>query len=216
MKIVVLSCDKYESCWKPFFHLLDKYYPNHPKAYLITETKECPYCDTINVNSEKWVERFREGLKVIPDKEILVMLDDFFIRKPVDEERINKIKLGKEDACYNFELEYREPLVEGKEWDLQKNNQIYLNSCQPSIWNREILIDRLKGDKTPQEWETTVIDSPYKHYINSADYIIDIGYRHQPLSIGWGITRGKLSKECYYFLKKEGIADEIEHNYPLL
>ena len=39
MKLVVLSCDKYEPCWKPFFTLLEKYYPHHPEVYLITETK---------------------------------------------------------------------------------------------------------------------------------------------------------------------------------
>lgn len=217
MKLVVLSCDKYEPCWKPFFTLLEKYYPNHPEPVLITETKKCPYCETINVNSDIWTERFREGLKQIEDKEVLIMLDDFFIRKPVDEERINSIEIANSIACYNFEIEYREPYVSiDTGWDIQKNNQIYLNSCQPSIWNREVLINRLDTKQTAQEWETTVINSPYTHLINNKDYIIDIGYRHQDLSIGWGITRGKLSKECYEFLKEEGLADEIINNYPLL
>lgn len=216
MKILILSCDKYEPCWKPFFTLLDKYYPNHPETYLITETKKCPYGNTINVNSNEWCERFREGLKQVPGEEVLVMLDDFFIRDYVDIERINKIKIEEDTACYNFELEYREPARKLDEWDLQKNHQVYLNSCQPSIWNKKVLIDRLNTNKTPQQWEVTVIDSPYKHYINNKDYIIDIGYRHQPLEIGWGITRGKLSKECYEFLKKEGIADEIVNYYSIL
>ena len=64
--------------------------------------------------------------------------------------------------------------------------------------------------------ETTVINSPYIHFINNQDYIIDIGYRHQPLSIGWGITRGKIAKECIAFLEKEGLADEIKHYYTVL
>ena len=217
MKLVVMSCDKYEPCWKPFFTLLEKYYPHHPKVYLITETKQCPYCETINVDSDIWTVRFREGLKQIDDNQVLIMLDDFFIRKPVDEERINSIKIANSIACYNFEIEYREPYVSiDTGWDVQKNNQIYLNSCQPSIWNREVLINRLDTKQTAQEWETTVINSPYTHLINNKDYIIDIGYRHQDLSIGWGITRGKLSKECYEFLKKEGLADEIINHYPLL
>ena len=217
MRLVVLSCDKYEPCWKPFFALLEKYYPHHPDVVLITETKKCPYCETINVNSDIWTERFRLGLRQIDDKQVLVMLDDFFIRQPVDEERINSIKIDDNTACYNFELEYREPYVRfDNGWDGQKNNQVYLNSCQPSIWNREVLIDRLNTKQSPQEWETTIINSPYLHYINNKDFIIDIGYRHQDLSIGWGITRGKLAKECYEFLKKEGLADEIINHYPLL
>ena len=43
MKILVLSCDKYEPCWKSFFTLLDKYYPNHPETYLLCETKKCKF-----------------------------------------------------------------------------------------------------------------------------------------------------------------------------
>ena len=221
MKLVVMSCDKYEPCWKPFFTLLEKYYPHHPEVYLITETKECPYCETINVDSDIWTERFREGLKQIDDDTVLTMLDDFFIRQPVDEKKIEEIDVAvklfiKRIACYNFEIDYREPDERLDTFDIQKNNQIYLNSCQPSIWNRRVLIERLQKNQTAQEWELTVIDSPYEHLINNGDYIIDIGYRHQDLSVGWGITRGKLSKECLEFLEKEGLADEIINHYSLL
>lgn len=215
MVLLVLSCDKYEPCWKPFFTLLDKYYKNHPKVYLVTETKKCPYCATINVDSDVWTERFRRALKSVESEHVLVMLDDFFIRSEVDSNRINELEFTKDVISYNFELEYREPLLRLKEWDIQKNNQVYLNSCQPTLWNRKLLLERLNDDLNPQQWELQKIDSPYIHLINNKDYIIDIGYRHQPLEIGWGITRGRLSEECYEFLKKEGL-DEIINYYPIL
>lgn len=216
MKIIVMSCDKYKVCWKPFFTLLNKYWKNHPTALLVCETEFCPYCETINIPSNSWTKRLREALKGIKDEEVLLMLDDFFIRRPVDVDRINKIKLSDETICYNFEKNYREPALKLKEWDIQKNNQVYLNSCQPSIWNREKLIERLQEDKNPQEWETTKIDSPYIHFINNQDYIIDIGYRHQPLNIGWGITRGKITKECKEFLESEALLEEINDYNTLL
>lgn len=216
MKIIVMSCDKYKVCWKPFFTLLNKYWKNHPTALLVCETEFCPYCETINIPSNSWTKRLREALKGIKDEEVLLMLDDFFIRRPVDVDRINKIKLSNETICYNFEKNYREPALKLKEWDIQKNNQVYLNSCQPSIWNREKLIERLQEDKNPQEWETTKIDSPYIHFINNQDYIIDIGYRHQPLNIGWGITRGKLTEECKEFLESEALLEEINDYNTLL
>lgn len=217
MVMLVLSCDKYEPCWKPFFTLLEKYYSHHPKCYLVTETKTCSYCETINVNKQSWTQRFQEALRYIDSDEVLVMLDDFFIRKRVDEERINEIKFTDDIICYNFECEYREPLLKLKEWDIQKNNQVYLNSAQPTLWNKSLLMERLYNDLNPQQWETLIIDSPYIHMINNQDYIIDIGYRHQDLSIGWGITRGKLSKECKEFLESEGLLDEdIVDMFPLL
>ena len=217
MKLLILSCDKYEPCWRPFFALLEKYYPNHPECYLVTETKKCPYCETINVNTPIWTKRFQGALTQIDDEQVLVMLDDFFIRKPVDEKRINNIKFTDDIICYNFEINHREPALKLNGWDIQKNNQIYLNSCQPSVWNKKLLIERLYDDLNAQEWETLVINSPYIHMINNQDLIIDIGYRQQDLSIGWGITRGKLAKECKAFLESEGLlSEDIVNNYPLL
>lgn len=214
--ILVLSCDKYEPCWTPFFTLLDKYFTTHPKVYLVTETKKCEYCETINIDSNIWSKRFLEALRKIKNEYVLVVLDDFFIRDYVDVDRINNIEFTDDIICYNFEIDYREPALKLREWDVQKNNQVYLNSCQPTLWNRKKLMRRLYCDLNPQEWELYKVDSPYIHFINNQDFIIDIGYRHQDLSIGWGITRRKLSKECKEFLEKEGLLDEIINHYPLL
>lgn len=216
MKILVLSCDKYSSCWSPFFTLLNKYYPNHPEVYLVTETKTCDYCKTINVDATSWVHRFRTALEKIRDKQVLVMLDDFFIREPVDEKRINNIKFDDDTVVYNFELQYRpvkDNYISTDGWGVQYNKQTYLNSCQPSLWDRKKLIERLQnGNLTPQEWEWTVVDSPYKHYINCGKHIINIGHG---LHYGqWGIMRGKLTQECIGFLESEGIdTSELRHDF---
>ncbi len=181
MKILVLSCDKYSATWEPFFKLLDKYYDNHPEVYLVCETKKCPYSKTINVNSNIWTKRFREALKNIKDDYVLVLLDDFFIRKKVDTKRIDEVlkSFDKNTIVFNFEKKYRKTEkysnIDG--FEIQKNRQIYLNSCQPSIWDRKKLIERLSKDQSAWEWEKTIVDSPYKHYINTKGYIIDIGNR---------------------------------------
>ena len=214
--ILVLSCDKYEPCWTPFFALLDKYWESHPKVYLVTESKKCKYCDTINIDSDIWSRRFLGALREIESEYVLVMLDDFFIRDYVDVDRINDIEFTRDTICYNFEIDYREPALRLNDWDIQKNNQVYLNSCQPTLWNRKLLMTRLYCDLNPQEWELQTIDSCFIHFINNQDFIIDIGYRHQDLSIGWGITRGKLARECKDFLEKEGLLNEIIYYYELL
>lgn len=206
MKILVLSCDKYEYCWEAFFTLLDKYYPNHPETYLVTETKKCKYCKTINVDNNIWTYRFKKALEEIKDNKVLVMLDDFFIRRPVDSKRIENIEFTDNIICYNFEQEYREPALRCVGWDIQKNNQVYLNSCQPTVWNRKKLIERLDINKTPQDWEWMQIDSPYIHFINNGELIIDIG---KTCNMNWGIVRGQISQECKEFLEREGIEIDV-------
>ena len=97
---------------------------------------------------------------------------------------------------------------------LRKNKTMYLNSCQPSIHDRLKLIERLSENKTPQEWELALIDSPYEFYVNDDKPIINIGYDH---SLNWGISRGKITKECLQFLKSENIdTKELESRFDIL
>jgi hypothetical protein len=213
--MIVLSCDKYNLCWKPFFKLLDKYYPDHPKTYLVCENKKCQYSETININNSCWTARFREALKKIPTDYVIVMLDDFFIREPVDSERINKtlLNFNSNAIVYNFEKQYRQPsyssIDETGAWDIQSNNQMYLNSCQPSLWDRKKLINRLQKDETAWDWEITIIDSDYFHFINNSDAIIEVG---RAFNLNWGIARGRVTDECIAFLKRERLYEDFDNN----
>lgn len=198
--IVVLSCDKYEPCWKPFFTLLDRYYQSHPTTYLITETKSCSFSKTININSNVWTYRFREALKQIPEQYVLVMLDDFFLRGKVDVDRINNIKFNDNDIVYNFEKKYR-PCEDLGDWSLQYQDQMYLNSCQPSLWNKEKLIKRLEKDESAWDWEMTYINDGHNHYVNNGSTIMNIGNDN---TLNWGIVRGNITDECRTVLNEEG------------
>lgn len=208
MDLVVMTCDAYQDTWEAFFRLKDKYWANCPyDTYVITETIDCPYANTIKTTGA-WTKRLREALEQLDSEHIIFMLDDFFLRSKVDQDRIDTIiKHFKDDtAVFNFELRSFLPCHEDGliGFKRRKNKTSYLNSCQPSIHHRLKLIERLQKDQNPQEWECELVDSKYNFYVNSGNYIIDIGYRHQPLEIGWGITRGKLTDECKRFLAKEG------------
>lgn len=206
VSLVVLSCDAYSKYWDWFFALKNKYWADCPyPTYLITESKTCPHCETINVDSDIWTERVRKGLfKIKNCSNVLTMLEDYFIRQKVDQSRIDEAEkwLTKDVACINFEQNYRAIPLEKDGWGLQKNNQVYLNSTQPSLWRRITLMGRLKEKTDPWQWELKIIESPYEHWINTAGHIIDNGYRYgQP----FGIKQGKMTKECESFLKQEGL-----------
>ncbi len=40
--ILVSSFDKYEACWEPYWHGLEKYWPSHPQVYFITNFLQAP------------------------------------------------------------------------------------------------------------------------------------------------------------------------------
>ena len=110
MKILVLSCDKNEDTFEAFHHCIEKYYPTHPEIIYATESVVNPYYKTICVNYplELWTKRIRETLKQIDDNVILTIMDDEFIRKPVDTERIDYLQtqLKGNIAAFYFEKSF--------------------------------------------------------------------------------------------------------------
>lgn len=211
LSILVLSCDKYSDLWLPFFKLKNKYFVSNYDTFIATETKKCDYCQTINVNESVWTKRIRESLKQIKTKYVLIMCDDFFIREYVDTKRIEETLKMFDDktATFNFELSYNDDDIKTnlKNWKLRPNKSKYMLSCQAGIWEREVLINLLGIDCDAWEWERIFVDSKYKFYINSGDYIINYGYKDY---IWFGIRKGKWCREIVSFFEKENIKINYE------
>lgn len=213
MKILVCSCDKDEETFIPFHHCIEKYYPNHPEVIYATETITNPYYKTISKNYplEMWTKRIRETLKEIDDNEILLLIDDIFIRKPVDIERIEYARSHLKDniACFNFEKVFNN---QNQETDLvgfkmRNKGSEYELSLMCGLWNKEKLINVLEKDSDPWTVEYNQETKGYDYMINSGDYIIDWGYKtFQPV----GLVKGKWARECKEFFDKEGIVIDYD------
>jgi len=203
ISVLVMSCDKYQDTFKPFFKLYNKYF-NKYKTYIGTETIDCEYATTLK-SQGSWTKRVRENLEKIDTDYVLFLLDDFFIRKEVDTTVIDALKYQFKDdiACFNLEVNKVSKIEESSSnrFKLRSNNQAYLCSCQPTLWNRKILIELLQKDLSPWEWETQILDSKYKFYINTQDLIIDIGW--YDFNTAWGIAQGKWAIEMIDLNKKE-------------
>lgn len=213
MKILVLSCDKNEDLFYPFHHCIEKYYPNHPKIIYATERIQNPYYKTIckDYPLEQWTKRIRETLREIPDNEILLMMDDIFIRRPVDTKRIDyaRANLKGNIAMFNFEKvfnqEDKESGLDG--WKIRQKGSDYELSIMCGLWNKEKLIHILEKDSDPWSVEYNQDTKGYDYYINSGDYIIDWGYKtFKPV----GVVKGKWAREIVDFFKKEGIEIDYE------
>lgn len=213
MVIVVCSCDKDKDLFYPFYHCMEKYYPNHPKIIYSIETIKNPYYETISKNYplEKWTKRIRETLKEISDNEILLMIDDIFIRRQVDTKRIDyaRANLKGNIAMFNFEKvfnpEDKESGLDG--FKIRKKGSDYELSIMCGLWNKEKLIHILEKDSDPWSVEYNQDTKGYDYLINSEDYIIDWGYKtFNPV----GVVKGKWAREIVDFFKKEGIEMDYE------
>lgn len=211
MKIIVLSCSKNEDTFLPFCHFMERYYPNHPRIIYFTDGIKNPYYETIPVknNLDTWTIGFREFLKQIEDDYVLMMIDDCFIRKPVDVKRIEEaeqiIRQNENIALMNFEKAWdnTDDLTEYQGWKKRKHGSRFEVSLMCGIWNKEKLIKVVERDCSPWQIEERQMGYGFDYYINDGDYIIDWGYRtFKPC----GIVKGKWTKECKQFLDSEGIA----------
>lgn len=208
MVILVCSCDKNDDLWYPFRHCIEKYYSNHPKIIYATETKQNPFYKTIckDYPLKKWTRRIRETLKEIDDREILLMIDDIFIRNQVDTKRIDyaKTNLKGNIACFNFEKVFNQDDTESglEGFKIRQKGSEYELSLMCGLWDRDKLIDVLSEDSNPWEVEYKQNTKGYDYLINSGGYIIDWGY--EPF-IYTGVCKSKWCRNVMPFFEKEGI-----------
>ena len=208
MKILVLSCDKNSDIIDAFHHCMEKYYPNHPEVIYAMEKIDNPYYKTIkyDIPLERWTERIRKTLNDIDDNQILIIMDDFFIRQQVDAKRINYLSkhLKGNIAVFGFEKSFDSNDIETdiKGMKKRQHGSNYEVSINCGLWDKEKLINVLSRDSDPWDVELNQDNKGYDYYINSGDYIIDWGY------ITWiptGLFKGKWCRNIIPFFEKEGI-----------
>lgn len=212
MKILVLSCDNYRDTFLPFHHCIEKYWPDHPEIIYKTETIDNPYYKTIKANYpiNLWTRGVREVLSQIDDNQILLMMDDCFIRRPVNKARIKYIShhLTGNTAMFNFELSW-------DIWDAPTDIDGFRRRCHGrpfevsimcGLWDKEKLMNVLRKEGSPWDVEWYQNTCGYDYLINDGDYIIDWGYKTW---IPSGISRGKWCREVIPFFQSEGIEIDL-------
>lgn len=207
MIITVLSCSKNEDTFYPFYCLMERYWPNHPEIVYFTNGIVNPFYKTIVVPCEllDWTRGFREFLKLIEDDQVLMMIDDCFIRQPVDTERIEEASriLKGNIALMNFEKSWdpADELTGIDGWKKRQHGSSFEVSLMCGLWDKNKLLDVIKRDCDPWTIELVQDNCGYDYYINSGDYIIDWGYKtFRPC----GIVKGKWTRECMDYLTSEG------------
>ena len=92
--LLVNSCDAYADLWQPFFTLLKRYFVPLPAEILLnTETKDFTF-DGLNLRcvhstAPTYGERMTDALREVKTEYTLLLLDDFFLRRPVDIARLS-------------------------------------------------------------------------------------------------------------------------------
>lgn len=211
MSILVVSCDDYSDLWDPFFFLMNKYWKdNKYPIYLTTNTKNY-IKESINViNNPKdfeWSKRTKSALEKINSEYVLLLLEDYFFSKKVDNQKIMDIlQLMTQDKILYYKLNSFSK-INSKAY----NNKNYLKiipndlkygvSLQPAIWNTKFLYDLIgDGNYNPWYFEKKILNENLK--IEPKKFLYD--NRHI-LNIKHGLVKGKWLPSTLKYFKRRGI-----------
>jgi hypothetical protein len=221
--ILILSCDKYADAWQPFFDLFHKFWPDCEfPVYLGTNEKSFNSPTVKVIHSGKaadWSTDTKNILEQIPEKYIIVLLEDYFLQNPVDKswlkECVNYMK--ENDAAfmriasfrkdhfpmYAFDIDERHP-----RFGINRKNTSYRVNLQGGIWNTKDLIALIKEGESPWEFEvkgserSNASEKLFAGIVESAERDILTG----PVPyLCTAITKGTWMREAIELCKKEKI-----------
>lgn len=164
--LLVCSCDKYATAWYPYFELIKKYWPGHPKkVYLNTETKQyrCEGLEIQTINSSgncTWSQRLYHCLNQIDTKYVVFSLEDFFLLDYVDQDKLNQCMEWMENdssiavcrLCAS-DLDKLKKVWKDSQFRIAESDIQYRLDTQAALWNREALLSFLDLSESPWEFE---------------------------------------------------------------
>ena len=158
--VLVCSCDKYADVLGPFSALWRKFWPDCPfETVLVTETISSSGFDRVILagKGRPWCENLSIALKKINTQYVLMLMDDYYLKSPVDTALIlRRLDEAKKFDAASLRLD---PMPPGRtarpDTDLLEmpKNVAYCVTCQTSIWNREFLLGLAERNKSAWEFE---------------------------------------------------------------
>lgn len=216
--VVVSSCDKYSDVWKAFFTLFFKYWPDCPyPIYLISESIVYPdsRVKMISVKDEDWSTRIITALKSISQPDVIFMVEDYLIDRPVNTKQIELLVdyMHKRKAGYLGFVPNPEPDISCDDNSIVgevSKGSAYRLSTQAAVWNKDILLRLLR--KGESIWDFEINGTNRTNDLN----VIFLRLKKDPHNNypihypGYtGVTRGRWSLEAVKLCKKEGIQIDL-------
>lgn len=220
--LVVCSSDKFSDCWKAFFSLFKRYWPGYQGiVMLITETKSysheglnivCPCVGKNITKSLSWSEVMQKSLEFIDSQYILLMLEDYFIKSPVNAKGIEE--MFRLMVSENFDhlmlismpgenLPTKWPFLVERAQDAP-----YRLSTQCGFWKKDVFLKYFRPHETPWQFELWGTKRAWKikdrFFAMNPDFIEQNGY-YVDYYIRGAVTKGKWQTSVPGFLESNGI-----------
>ncbi|WP_414660871.1 hypothetical protein [Horticoccus sp. 23ND18S-11] len=154
--VLVPSCDAYSDLWTPFFTLFFRHWPDCPfKIYLGSNSLPFPnprVTVLTSVHGAKWAERTADHLAQIAEPNVLLCLEDFFLRHRVDTAAVLALyqEFRTREAAMLRLVRRPGPTtrIEGTNFGPVTPGTPYRVSTQAAFWQRSVLCELIVPGET--------------------------------------------------------------------
>lgn len=207
---LVSTCDAYSSCWMPFCHGLRKYWPEHPRKLLFVTNQKIVECGkSIRVGLDMgWARNLLFALQQVDTPYVLYAQEDYWLkRRVIHTHIIDYVRLLETDrADYIRLFPVPQPTLKYPYDDrlgILTDNDEYRTSLQMSLWRKKVLVDLLKPDESPWQFEVrgNQRSRSYKSRflcVRHANYGVDYVFT--------AVISGEWSKLAYRYAEVEDIS----------
>lgn len=214
LAIVGIFYDGYYDIWEDFLELIEKNWKNNPyPIYIVNNEKDITFEKKYNINvlhagvEAEYSKKVQKAIECIDADYYLLLLEDFFVSKKVNNRKIAAImeKMEREKLKY-----YRMTIPDFLTKKDLKNpigfideSFEYTVSCQPSIWKKDFL-KKCIGAENYNAWIFEGIYSKSKQ-AHTKDFLKGCMYDYtNPLELRHGYVQGKMLPSVYEYFSKEG------------
>lgn len=165
--VFVCSSDRFADCWNPFFSLFKKFWPGFSGEILLaTETQSyqfpgltitCPCVQKDTRRELTWSEIIYKSLDHVKTSHILLFLEDYFLKGPVDAQRLEQHFQRMRQENFDHQMLISMPgnnlptpwpdLVE------RAKDAPYRISTQTGFWKTAVIRQYLRMHESPWQFE---------------------------------------------------------------
>lgn len=214
--LVFCSCDAYSDLWDNFFRLLKKYWPEFDGEIILnTESKKCEYdgfCISEPLNcpdGTSWSDRLSMSLKKAKTPYVLIMLEDYYLKSPVDHSgflRTLEYMKSRTDAMsvtYLCEPGAHKPIDDLPGFFKRKHFSLYKLTGHITLYKKDFLLSMLRHNESAWEFE---VNGTIRAWFQKGKFLSPKNNEHEifPYDFGVLITRGKFDRALKeYFEENE-------------
>jgi len=209
--VLVVSCDKYSDLWQPFFECFRRYWPDCPyQVYLLSNYEEAGIqgLEVIKTGEDKsWSENMIKALQQIEHRYIFMFLEDLFLYKPVNNNRVVDLFQWALENDVNYLRmalrRHRADKIYNDKVGIINKGSIYRASTVMALWKKNVLLNLLEPGESAWQFEiegTVRADRYDKFYATWSNYFYTINT----------VFRGKWVPSALRKVKRRGIDPDLQ------